>query len=888
MNARCSLLVLFAAAVSVLHGAETSNPHPFLPAGATVVLLAGLPGDLESERAYHDQLQGWLELLENPAVAPERLFVLSDPPETAMQPINGPSRFLNATRQDFVALGQSLSGRTNPLVVIVWGHGGAQAAKPVFHVRGPRITAEDFKTFAAQAARSESNWILFFRGSGKMANELAEERRQIISSENETSFTSDPIGLPLVIQALRSNPALNGQALGEELARATVAWYHDRSLARTEEPTLWIGREKLRMLAGENADSTAASPRPLVESSNDLRPSATTNPALSKLLPPAWAKIARVDSQKYLDAPGIVLWRRTTYTLASNPAIAIEDERFLQVLTPEGKHLGDFDFSYSSTFETITILDCEVLQPNGRLIRLDPEEIREGPEESVGDYQKSRRKFFSLPGVVPGAVLRVHTLAEWKNYPLPHISLEIPLKGELPIREWLLQISVPKDSPFHFSLDQITGDPGIKQTSYGSSYSWHFEDLPAREREALAPPRDQPALHVSTFADWTDFADWYGRLVKLTDVITPEIAAKAADVSGGAKTQREKAIALYNYVTGLRYVAIPLGVNSFRPHAAAKVLKNQFGDCKDKANLFNSLLRSQDIEAHLVLVPRFSQAQESVPGFAFNHAISRVTVDGEVLWADTTDDICRFGLLPPGDAGRQVLVIDGKSAALTRLPLPEPGDHRFKLRARIDCRDPEEAPAGRLSVSTAGFSDYQLRFAARALRESDSSAPLLGGHFQPVAGAFALENQHFTAISALGENFEWQGEGKCVGICSRAENKWTLRAPFWLPKEWSVALHHRNSPLFLNQGYPIILEEEIELALPKSAQQIRLPSPRHNPTQPLRWKIDWVTATEGKLTGRLEVELAQGELSRSETPVFQEQLRSLMSALAGNIGFSAP
>src|SRR5439155_16908737 len=110
-------------------------------------------------------------------------------------------------------------------------------------------------------------------------------------------------------------------------------------------------------------------------------------------------------------------------------------------------------------------------------------------------------------------------------------------------------------------------------------------------------------------------------------------------------------------------------------------------------NLFNTLLRSLNIDANLVLVPRFSQAHDAIPGLAFNHAISRVTVGDDMLWVDTTDDVCRFGLLPPGDAGRKVLVIDGKSSALTSLPVTDLAEHQFKLRATVDCSElTEELP----------------------------------------------------------------------------------------------------------------------------------------------------------------------------------------------------
>ena len=41
-----------------------------------------------------------------------------------------------------------------------------------------------------------------------------------------------------------------------------------------------------------------------------------------------------------------------------------------------------------------------------------------------------------------------------------------------------------------------------------------------------------------------------------------------------------------------------------------------------------------------------------------------------------------------------------------------------------------------------------------------------------------------------------------------------LRAPFWLPKEWDLALHRRKAGLYLNLGYPLTLEEEFEFTLP--------------------------------------------------------------------------
>jgi hypothetical protein len=127
-----------------------------------------------------------------------------------------------------------------------------------------------------------------------------------------------------------------------------------------------------------------------------------------------------------------------------------------------------------------------------------------------------------------------------------------------------------------------------------------------------------------------------------------------------------------------------------------------------------------------------------------------------------------------------------------------------------------------------------------------------------------------------------------VGLFARAGSGSLLRAPFWLPKEWDLALHRRKAALYLNQGYPLTLEEEFEFALPTKAQPAVLPGVRENSTAPLRWKVEWAKLGDDKLVARLHAELAEGELTVAETPVLQQQLRELLAALAGGASLPAP
>jgi hypothetical protein len=244
-------------------------------------------------------------------------------------------------------------------------------------------------------------------------------------------------------------------------------------------------------------------------------------------------------------------------------------------------------------------------------------------------------------------------------------------------------------------------------------------------------------------------------------------------------------------------------------------------------------------------------------------------------------------MLPPGDPGRKVLVIDGRTNALTQLPAPDPHEHVLKVRGEVDCSGPMDALPVKLNATALGYPDYELRTTAREAKEHAFTLPLLAAKFRPVAGSFALESQSSTSVAALNEDFTWRAEGTCVGMFARAGGGGLLRAPFWLPKEWDLALHRRKAALYLNQGYPLTLEEEFEFALPAKAQPAVLPGVRENSTAPLRWKVEWAKLGDDKLVARLHAELAEGELTVAETPVLRQQLRELLTALAGGASLPA-
>jgi len=893
---RAARAVLFGGVlISSVFWANLALPEtrPLFAKESAVVLLVGLAGDTETEHAYQEQLQTWLEVLARPAL--RQVFVLCDREPSTTAPSSLRMQYLPNNRTNFLSLTQKLDHASSSVVVIAWGHGGSQGATPVFHVHGPRLTPADFSTVAGSL--SNSTWLLYFRGSGAFARQVAARGPAVVSSDRDTAFTSDPIGMPVLLKIIRGNPDLTLEELAHRVGAGTSGWYSERGLARTEEPMLWLPGHPPERLAVEERDSSLSGPPSGTPTVSEAKPARSPGPAEASAEtsahaqpgpPPSWRALSKVDPDRYPDSDAVILWQSLTCTVGAHPAVSTEQEQYIQILNAEGKKFGDFDVSYSPPEEEIEFLDCEVLRPDGTFLRADPESFGRSEEHPVGDYRSGQRRFFSLPGMVPGAVLRVHYRTQWKEFPLPSISMALPIAQDLPVVDASLQVTVPKQDPFHFAFEGVSApDPQVRQTTYSTSYVWHLQNTPASSREALSPPRQGAQLFFSTFRDWAAFAGWYGRITRLTAETTPDLIAKAKELTGESGTETEKVRALYNYVTSLRYVAVPLGVNTLRPHAAANVLRNQFGDCKDKANLLNALLQAVGISAHLVLVPRFNQAQEAVPGLAFNHAISRVKVGSDLLWLDTTDDICRFGLLPPGDPGRKVLVIDDTSDALSELPPPDPKQNRVQLDAEIDASGREPSWPVTLRVATRGFPDYQFREAARDTHEDMGSIPLLAVRWRPVAGSFASDHQTMTSISQLDQDFSWEAKGSLIGLSSQSAEKTSLRSPFWLPKEWDLALHQRRAPLFLNRGYPLAIEENFRVRLPASGPKIGLPSPCENAQPPLRWGIEWTRVAGDQLLARFHAELVRGDLPATDTAAFQQQLRALLSALAAEASYNS-
>jgi lipoprotein NlpI/transglutaminase-like putative cysteine protease len=146
-------------------------------------------------------------------------------------------------------------------------------------------------------------------------------------------------------------------------------------------------------------------------------------------------------------------------------------------------------------------------------------------------------------------------------------------------------------------------------------------------------------LQFSEFADWAELARWGAELFAPAPG-GPLLDQQAEQIKLHAGTATERLLAALDFVQKeVRYFGTENGASTHRPAPPEQVLKQRFGDCKDKVALLAALLARLDIEATPVLVSeslRGALADLLPSPLDFDHVIARVQLEGSTYWLDAT------------------------------------------------------------------------------------------------------------------------------------------------------------------------------------------------------------------------------------------------------------
>lgn len=388
---------------------------------------------------------------------------------------------------------------------------------------------------------------------------------------------------------------------------------------------------------------------------------------------------------------------------------------------------GQLVFNYNAIDEQVEVRSVRVLKKDGGIVAAGSEAILDLSAPVTLEapmYTDARQKHVTVPGISVGDVVEYHVVIKAKPLqPGQFWHIWYFVQGFIALDEQL-DLNVPKDR-----LLKIKSPEGIQPyvSVEGDRRLYHW----ATSNLNTPPPIDffknfqfdvvkllegyRPSLpaHVmfSTFQNWTDVVEWYTQLERERRIPTPDIRAKADEITRGQQTAEAKAQALYYWVSqNIRYVSLSFGVGRYQPHAAAEVLANRYGDCKDKTTLLEAMLDAEGLHAYPALVNSKADVDLEIPNpMQFDHAIAFVRIGNKDEWLDSTVGVSPFGYLLPHLRNAEALVISETSpAGLRKMPqeFPFTIENRVGVEGTIDAQGILDA---NIEVQTRGDLEVLIR-----------------------------------------------------------------------------------------------------------------------------------------------------------------------------------
>lgn len=327
--------------------------------------------------------------------------------------------------------------------------------------------------------------------------------------------------------------------------------------------------------------------------------------------------------------------------------------------------------------------------------------------------------------------LRVGDRVEWA---VSLIGDNPVFAGKFVDQEWMSTIQGPVGLvsvrmlwPAQRKINFRVSEPGVtvSDTQQGGQRELLLQrrQVPHFEVDPLMPAIDyvRDLVEFSEFQDWAEVSAWAEQLFAKSMQLSPAVAARADELARGASTPEQRLRAALDFVQrDVRYFGTEVGAGSHQPASAETVLRQRFGDCKDKSSLLATLLTRMGISATPVLVPVFLRegAATRLPSpLAFDHAIVAVNLpDAPTLWLDSTrsqqtgEAAARQSL----GLGRGLLA-RADARELTALP---PATARLSSETVDVFSFPRLADEGRFTTTTTYFAE-----AAEWLREAKATMP---------------------------------------------------------------------------------------------------------------------------------------------------------------------
>lgn len=430
-------------------------------------------------------------------------------------------------------------------------------------------------------------------------------------------------------------------------------------------------------------------------------------------------------SSPYSNSPdAVVVFDLERMTLDSHEWDIVRERHVrIQIFTEEGKENADISIPYWHAHK-VTEIKAQTILPDGRRVKLNPEDIFEEGNDKRWMYKK-----FALPGVEDQCIIEYQY-----KYRATNIAIVQPKYFQGYLYTEYSQFSMTLTQGFEYTASTKNVPPDFKEperldfdTPYEknlSKFTWEFHDIPPLRNEYYMYNREdhlfsismQMVRYVDPYNNITFIKEWEDLLKRVLEdddydsymVKTGPLKKLLAEIEAKHPEQELQPRDIFLFVRDNFTRGNSRGMWPDQP--MYDVIKDRQGNAVSKNLLLTSLLRLAGFKADPVLVSKRSNGvmNRMSPSIDdFNHLITQINLGGDILLLDAGSRYSTYQLMPLDNfSGIGLLVKDGAAQFIQFPTLPETSKRTILTTCKLD---ENGSLSGSFAISSTAYYASRLR-----------------------------------------------------------------------------------------------------------------------------------------------------------------------------------
>lgn len=361
--------------------------------------------------------------------------------------------------------------------------------------------------------------------------------------------------------------------------------------------------------------------------------------------PPSWVERIDVPATKRTDPFVMLLWDTqfrvdSQQTYYVNRAAQINDGGALA-------SAGQLVIEFVPQYQKLHLHSLRVIRDNAVLEHTSRVQVRFLQRElgmENGVYSGTVQAVMLVPDLRVGDTLQYSYSIEGANPVFGNTyAQDAGWDWPIPVELRSVILTHPSSQRVDWKMVGVLSNGDI-QPEISESAGWRKLRFSQRSFRIEEPDRWVPnefsvrRLQFTSWDSWNRVARWADGLFPPTPV--PAQLQAQLEQWKLLPTPEQRAVAALRWVQDeIRYFSVSMGESSHRPHSPADVVRDRYGDCKDKTYLLVTLLRAMGLEAVPVLTslsePR-NLARYLPSPLVFDHVLVRLRLDGVDHYLDPT------------------------------------------------------------------------------------------------------------------------------------------------------------------------------------------------------------------------------------------------------------